>query len=66
MSTDLGEEYKAIGTSYVMPITIELSSSRFNMKPTPGGLLRSSILWAANQILHICTMTKCVGVYETS
>jgi hypothetical protein len=35
--TDLGEEYKAIGTSYVMPITIELSSSRLNMKPTPGG-----------------------------
>jgi hypothetical protein len=37
MVTDLGEENKAIGTSYVMPITIELSSSRFNLKPTPGG-----------------------------
>jgi hypothetical protein len=35
--THLDEEYKAIGTSYVMPITIELSSSRFDIKPTPGG-----------------------------
>jgi hypothetical protein len=37
MSTDFVEEYKAIGTSYVMPTTIDLSSLRFNIKPTPGG-----------------------------